>query len=63
MVKIVGRDEAQVLHTSCRSCAARLEYTRGEVQSYTSHDYGGGSDTCYYITCPSCGSSVTVRRT
>lgn len=61
MVKIVGRDESAVKRTTCRSCAAILEYTSSEVQSITSRDYSGVSDTDYYIICPNCGQRAYVR--
>ncbi len=59
MVKVVGRDESVVRRVTCRSCASILEYTLSEVDSYVDHDYGGGSDTVYYIRCPSCGNTIT----
>lgn len=60
MVKVVGRDERKVKRVTCKSCASILEYTESEVRSSVQYDYGGGSDTYRYITCPSCGSKVTT---
>jgi len=45
----------------CRNCGATLEYTPADVQSYTHHDYGGGSDVVCYIPCPQCQNKQTVR--
>ena len=58
MVTVVGKDESAVKRVTCRSCASILEYKLTEVQSYVSHDYGGGSDIVYYIKCPNCGTHV-----
>jgi len=44
----------------CRNCGVTLEYTPHDVQSYVSHDYGGGADTVRYIPCPKCGHQVSA---
>jgi RNase P subunit RPR2 len=56
--KIVGRDKSAVKRATCYSCAMIIEYTISEVNSFIHHDYGGGSDTVYYITCPNCGKQM-----
>jgi hypothetical protein len=58
MVQIIDKDERHVHECTCRNCASRLRYTRSEVESYRHTDYGGGTDTYHYITCPSCGKRV-----
>lgn len=45
----------------CRNCGATLQYVPKDVHTEVHHDYGGGSDTYRYITCPPCGSRVNVR--
>lgn len=45
----------------CRNCGVTLEYTPNDVKDYISHDYGGGSDTYYYIPCPSCNHKVSIK--
>lgn len=63
MAKVVGRDESAVKHTTCGSCAARLEYTPGEVRNlWRGQDYSGGSDGADGFTCPACGKDVITRR-
>lgn len=44
MVQIVGNDPQAVKRTTCRNCAAVLEYTPSEVKEYHGKDYSGGSD-------------------
>ena len=61
MVKVVGRDESAVKQTTCRICAAILEYVGAEVKNFTSYDYGGGSDIAYYVDCPQCHEKVYVK--
>jgi RNase P subunit RPR2 len=61
MVKIIGTDENHIKRVSCKKCASKLEYVQSEVKSFTHYDYGGGSDECYYITCPKCDNNVYVK--
>jgi len=61
MVQIIGKDPSKVKRTTCGSCASMLEYTLSEVQSFTSYDYGGGSDINHYINCPGCSKKVYVK--
>lgn len=58
MVQVVGKDPAAVKRKTCKGCASILEYTSSEVKDFYSSDYGGGGDTYYYITCPSCNARV-----
>lgn len=60
MAKIVGRDEKAVKQVTCRNCAARIEYTASETTSHVHHDYGGGSDTYYYLKCPKCSEDINL---
>lgn len=63
MVKVVGRDESAVKHTTCRACASRLEYTPGEVRTlWSGTDYGGGSDEAKGFNCPNCNAQVITER-
>jgi len=61
MVKIVGREKNVIKRATCKNCGAILEYYPKEVKSYTYKDYGGGSDTVYYIKCPDCTEKVVVK--
>jgi len=61
MVKVVGEDPAQIKRITCRNCAAILEYTQSEVDSKIVRDYGGGTDTYHFITCPKCHNEVIVK--
>lgn len=61
MVKVVGRDETAVKRITCRGCASILEYTLSEVKKYSGTDYGGGSDGCEWVDCPSCGYQVVIH--
>lgn len=61
MVSIIGKDMTAVKRTTCKKCAALLEYTQSEVKKVThSHDYLGGYETSNAISCPSCGNDVLV---
>jgi RNase P subunit RPR2 len=61
MVSIVGKDPGAVKRVTCRNCSSILEYVQSEVQSYIHHDYGGGADTVYHISCPCCAKQLNVR--
>jgi RNase P subunit RPR2 len=61
MVQIVGNDPQAVKRTTCRNCAAVLEYTPSEVKEYHGKDYSGGSDGKEWIDCPRCGTQVVLR--
>ena len=59
-MKVIGFDDSMKKKVTCRECTAIIEYTRSEVEDYVSHDYGGGSDTVYYIKCPNCSKQINV---
>lgn len=61
MVKVVGEDTEMIKRTSCRKCAARLEYTLSEVRQSKHYDYTGDCDIVNHITCPKCGDEVCVK--
>ena len=64
VVKIVNPepDPSVVKRVVCRNCGVKLEYVPMDVKSDTRKDYGGGSDTYYWIDCPECSSAVHVNR-
>lgn len=62
MAKIIGKDDSKVRRVTCHNCASRLEFTNSEVDTRTYIDYGGGSDTLYYIICPNCSFRVEVKQ-
>lgn len=43
-----------------RGCGRLLEINPLDVFSSTSHDYTGGTDTYYYVTCPVCNCRTEV---
>lgn len=46
----------------CSNCGHTVAYVQNDVQSHTSRDISGCSDTDYYIVCPArrCGKDITV---
>lgn len=64
MVTVKSPKPVKTKTVVCENCGYELEYTGEDVRSYNKTDYGGGSDTYYYITCPrpSCGKTTNVRR-
>jgi hypothetical protein len=44
----------------CDNCGVTLEYTPNDVKTTTYQDYGGGSDSYDYITCPNCKRRIEV---
>jgi hypothetical protein len=61
MAKVIGEALELVKHTTCKNCAARLEYVQAEVREHNGHDYTGGSEGYEYIKCPRCMKRVTLR--
>lgn len=57
LIEIVKSEERTVIH---KDCGAKIGFYLNEVRSAVYHDYGGGSDTWYYIICPHCGEKVEV---
>lgn len=62
MVEIVGKDLSALREVTCKSCASRLRFMNSEICQGISRDYGGGVDVWYYITCPSCSNTVSVKK-
>lgn len=62
MAKVVGKDSKVFKRCTCHKCASIIEYLPIEVKSRNYTDYGGGSDTYYWIVCPECGNDVEVDR-
>lgn len=60
MAEVIGKDEKVSRECSCHGCGARIRYYRNDVKSACYTDYGGGSDTSYWINCPSCCKDVAV---
>lgn len=61
-VEVIGEDPKAFKEITCSACAARLRYTESDVKNRIERDYGGGSDTVFYIMCPRCEHMQTVRR-
>lgn len=61
MPRVIGEDPQAVKQATCKSCAARLEYTQSEVQERHGTDYSGGPDGREWIVCPRCGHEVVLR--
>lgn len=62
MAKVIKIDNKKAKRVTHGDCGAVVEYFENEVQSYTHHDYGGGSDEVYYIICPHCTHKIILRR-
>jgi hypothetical protein len=62
-VKIIKTepDPKVVKQVVCRNCGVTLEYVPRDVKSQVTHDYGGGSDTDYFIECLACAKKVYVK--
>jgi RNase P subunit RPR2 len=62
MVKIVKVEPhpSVIKQCVCKNCGATLEYTPQDILRRTVRDYGGGSDTYNYISCPNCNKEVTI---
>ncbi len=54
-------DPSVVKFVICRRCGVKLSYVPKDVSSYTSYDYGGGSDVNFFINCAGCNERVSVR--
>jgi hypothetical protein len=59
-VTVIGEDADRKKRTSCRKCAAILEYTLSDTRTETVKDYGGGSDTYRRLDCPRCKAVLDV---
>lgn len=62
MVKVVkdGPDPSVVKQVVCGKCGAALEYIPLDVKERSYTDYGGDSDTTYWINCPKCSNHISV---
>ncbi len=61
MVEVIGKSKAVARKITCSGCGNKLAYYKNDVRSWVHHDYGGGSDTYYCITCPGCNKDVSVE--
>lgn len=63
MVTIVKKEPhpSVVKQVICKRCGCTLEYVPLDVKSFTSTDYGGGTDTSYYINCANCETKIYVK--
>ena len=59
-VKVIGENENKLKRTTCSHCAAILEYALVDTETKVIRDYGGGSDTYRFLTCPRCKEKVSV---
>lgn len=59
-IKIIGKDEKYIKRSSCRLCATKFEYTLKDTTTHVHHDYGGGSDSYRWITCPGCHEDINL---
>lgn len=60
-------EKLETIEVSCtgigfsdKGCGALLEVNGFDIKSGTSRDYGGGTDTYYFFTCPVCGAKTEV---
>lgn len=61
-------DKLPAMEVSCtgrgfsdnKGCGALLEVNGLDIKSGSYPDYGGGSDTYYYVICPVCGAKTEV---
>ena len=62
MVDVVGKDVSVAKSCTCNNCGSILRYYKKDIYESISTDYTGGKDINYFINCPSCSKTVTVRR-
>lgn len=62
MPTVVGFEEQLKKRCTCGKCTAIVEYIPREVESASSMDYGGFTDTYWFIHCPNCGNKLQVSR-
>jgi len=48
------------IHNERKACGALLEVNGLDITRAIHHDYGGGSEVYYYVTCPICGVKTEV---
>ena len=65
MIKVIDTKphRSVVKQCICRNCGVTLEYVPNDVKEETHGDYGGGSDTVYFLVCPNppCMKRVYVK--
>ena len=54
-------DASIVKRVICKNCGVTLEYVPNDVHHRLYTDYGGVSDTYYWIDCPACQHEISVR--
>ena len=59
LIEILKSEERTVVH---KDCGAKIGFYNNEAQTGNHQDYGGGSETWYYIICPNCGEKVEVSK-
>ena len=59
LIEILKSEERTVVD---KDCGAKIGFYNNEVQKGNHQDYGGGSETWYYIICPNCGQKVEVSK-
>ncbi len=62
MIKIIDDKphHSVVRQVICRNCGVTLEYTPNDVLERKVSDYGGGTDTYRWLSCPKCTKDVPV---
>ena len=62
MATIIGKDPKVMRRCTCAKCASIIEYTLSEVKLEIECDYGGGHEKVAKLTCPGCGTNITVDK-
>lgn len=64
VVRVLSDKPVKTKKCICTKCGYELEYTGEDIVSYNKTDYGGGTDTYYYIVCPrvKCSEKIFVPR-
>lgn len=60
MPQIVGSPRGHK-RVRCPACLVLIKYAPIEVKHRIVSDYGGGSDSYYWINCPKCHHEITVE--
>jgi len=61
-MRLIGVDQTKERQITHKKCGAIIGFFSNEAIKGIHHDYGGGSDTFYYITCPKCGEQIEVSQ-
>lgn len=64
VVRVISDKPIKTKKCTCTKCGYELEYTGEDVSFYNHTDYGGGSDTYYFIICPreTCKEKIFVSK-